>query len=97
MNELFAGDLTEADMVGYVTTLKGKLLESEVLATQAASNTAAQFEMGDFKNILTDIIIDSQDGHNRIADQLLKDERIFTAMQGMLARMVYEAFRARDA
>lgn len=32
--------------------------------------------MGDFKDILTDIVTEGQDGHNNIADQLLKDERI---------------------
>lgn len=92
MNDLFAGDLTEADLVGYVTTIKGKLLESEKLAEQAASNNEQQFAMGDFKDILTDLVIDGQNGHNKIADQLLKDERIFTAVQGMLASMVYNAF-----
>ncbi len=93
MNDLFAGDLTEADMVGYVTTIKGKLMESETLAEQAESNTEQQFAMGDFKEILTDIIIEGQEGHNKIADQLLKDDRIFAAMQGMLAKMVFQAFR----
>ena len=42
---------------------------------------------------LTDIILDGQEGHNRIADQMLKDERTFTQMQGMLAGLVYKAFR----
>ena len=28
MNDLFAGNLTDADLVGYVTTIKGKLLEN---------------------------------------------------------------------
>ena len=97
MNDLFSGDLSEADLVGYVTTIKGKLLESEALAEQAASNTEEQFALGDFKNILTDIVLDGQEGHNKIADQLLKDERIFAAMQGMLARLVYAAFRGKGA
>ncbi|MFB0936143.1 MAG: hypothetical protein QMB52_10245 [Propionivibrio sp.] len=92
MNDLFSGNLSEADMVGYVTTIKGKLLESEILAEQAENNTEQQFIMGDFKDVLTDIIIDGQDAHNNIADQLLKDDRIFAAMQGMLAKMVYQAF-----
>lgn len=92
MNDLFAGDLSEADMVGYVTTIKGKLMEDETLAKQAANNTEEQFRMGDFKERLTDIILDGQDAHNSIADQLLKDERIFSAMQRMLAKMVYQAF-----
>ncbi len=50
--------------------------------------------MGDFKDILTDIVIERQDGYNKIASQLLKDERIFTAMQGMLAKMVYQTFHS---
>lgn len=95
MNDLFSGDLSEADMVGYVTTIKGKLMEDVTLAEQAANNTEEQFRMGDFKDRLTDIILDGQDGHNSIANQLLKDERIFAAMQGMLAKMVYEAFGQR--
>ena len=95
MNDLFAGDLSEADMVGYVTTIQGKLLESPALAEQAAHNTEEQFALGDFKAILTDIILDGQEGHNRIADQMLKDKRTFTQMQGMLAGLVYKAFRER--
>lgn len=95
MNDLFSGDLSEADLVGYVTTLSGKLLENETLAQQAKANTEEQFAMGDFRTIMTDIILDSQDAHNSIADQLLKDERVFAAMQGMFAKMVFKAFAAR--
>lgn len=95
LNDLLSGDLTEADMVGYVTTLQGKMMENETLAEQARNNSEEQFGLGDFKNIMTDLIIDGQEAHNNIADQLLKDERIFTAVQGMLAQMVYKAFNAR--
>ncbi len=93
MNDLFSGDLTEADLVGYVTTIKGKMLENETLEEQATSNTEHQFAMGDFKDIMMDIIIDGQESHNKIAEQLLKDERIFAAMQGLLSKSVYESFR----
>jgi type I restriction enzyme R subunit len=93
MNDLFSGNLSDADMVGYVTTIKGKLLENETLKEQAASNSEQQFAMGDFKDILTDIVIDGQEAHNAIAAQLLKDERIFAAMQGMLAKMVWQQFQ----
>lgn len=95
MNDLFSGNLTEGDLVGYVTTLKGKLMEDETLAEQASNNTEEQFAMGDFKDRLADIILDTQEAHNSIADQLLKDPRIFTAMQAMLAKMVYQGFAAR--
>lgn len=95
MNDLFSGNLSEGDLVGYVTTIKGKLMENEALAAQAASNTEQQFAMGDFKDVFTDIIIEGQEAHNSIANQLLKDERVFAAMQGMLAKMVYQAFAQR--
>ncbi len=97
MNDLFAGDLSEADLVGYVTTIKGKLLESDTLAQQAANNNEEQFAMGDFKDVLTDLILEGQENHNKIAEQLLKDERVFTAMQGMLAGMVYSSFKSASA
>lgn len=98
MNDLFSGDLSEADLVGYVTTIKGKLLENEELAQQAANNTEEQFMLGDFKDVLTDIVIEGQEAHNSIAEQLLKDERVFGAMQGMLAKMVWQQFQqSRDS
>jgi len=97
MNDLFSGNLSESDLVGYVTTIKGKLMEHEGLAEQARNNTEEQFGLGDFKNVMTDIVIEGQEAHNSIAGQLLKDERIFAAMQGMLAQMVYQAFAQRSA
>ena len=96
MNDLFAGDLSDADLVGYVTTIKGKLLESATLAKQAANNSEEQFAMGDFKEILTDIVIEGQENHNKIAEQLLKDDRVFAAMQGMLATAVYQTLSTRN-
>lgn len=93
MNDLFSGDLSEADMVGYVTTIAGKLMENEELAEQAANNSEEQFGLGDFKDAFTDVVIEGQEAHNRIAEQLLKDERIFAAMQGMLAKMVWQKFQ----
>ncbi len=95
MNDLLSGELTDADVIGYVTTINGKLMENETLAAQAATNSESQFALGDFHDILTDIIIEGQEGHNKIADQLLKDDRIFAAMQGMLARMVWQQFQKR--
>jgi type I restriction enzyme R subunit len=94
MNDLFSGNLSEADLVGYVTTIQGKLMENETLKEQAANNSEQQFAMGDFKEVLTDIVIEGQEAHNSIAAQLLKDERIFAAMQGMLAKMVWQQFQA---
>lgn len=97
MNDLFSGNLSDADMVGYVTTIKGKLMENTELAAQAAANTEAQFAMGTFKDALTDAVIDSQESHNKIAEQMLKDDRIFAAMMTLLAKQVYREFASKTA
>ena len=77
-------------------TMKRPMGSPMRFAAQAASNTEQQFAMGDFKDVFTDIIIEGQEAHNNIANQLLKDERVFAAMQGMLAKMVYQAFAQRE-
>jgi len=93
MNDLFSGNISEADFVGALTTWKGHLMANETLAAQAKTNSEEQFAMGDFKEVLTGIVIDAQDAQNTIADQLLKDERVFGVMQRMLAKMVWQQFQ----
>ncbi len=93
MNDLFSGNVSEADFIGALTAWKGHLLANETLSEQAKNNSEEQFAMGDFKDVLTGIVIDAQDAQNNIADQLLKDERIFGVMQRMLAKMVWQQFQ----
>ena len=93
MNDLFAGDITDADFLGAVTTWQGRLMTSEKLADQAKNNSQEQFAMGDFKDAFMDVVIEAQDSHNNIADQLLKDERILGMMQKMVADMVWKGFQ----
>ena len=95
LNLLFGGRFTEADRVGFVTTLNGRLLQNERLAEQAASNTESQFALGDFPEILTDMIIEGQDAHNAIADLLLQDKRVYEAIVQKMAKVAYQAFSAR--
>jgi type I restriction enzyme R subunit len=93
MNDLFSGHITESDFIGAVTTWQGRLATNDKLADQARNNSEEQFAMGDFKDAFTDIVIEAQDAHNNIADQLLKDERIFGVMQKMVAKMVWKGFQ----
>ena len=95
MNDPFSGDLSEADMVGYVTTIQGKLLENKTLAAQAENNTKEQFGLGDFESAHMDAILDSQNAHNRIAERLLKDKSAFASFQKLMVDVVYDAFRER--
>jgi type I restriction enzyme, R subunit len=93
MNDLFAGHITESDFIGAVTAWEGHLVNNEKLAAQARNNGLEQFAMGDFKDAFTDIVIEAQDAHNSIAEQLLKDDRIFGLMQSMVAKMVWQKFQ----
>lgn len=97
MNDLFSGELTEADFVGYIKTMESKLLENSALVEQAGNNSEEQFRFGDFKAIFTDTVVDGINAHNSIAKQLLSDDRIFAAMQGMMASAVYKAFGMNQA
>ncbi|MDE2626052.1 MAG: type I restriction endonuclease subunit R, partial [Burkholderiales bacterium] len=93
MNDLFAGEVSEADFIGAVTTWKGHLMANESLAEQAKNNSEEQFSMGDFKEAFMDVVIDAKDAQNSIADQLLKDERVFGVMQRLVSRMVWQQFQ----
>ena len=97
MNDLFAGDITEADFIGSLTTWQGRLMTSEALAAQAKNNTEEQFALGSFKDEFMDVVIEAQDAQNSIAEQMLKDERIMGVMQKMLAKMVWKQFQQAGA
>jgi type I restriction enzyme R subunit len=93
MNDMFAGDIKESDFIGAVTSWQGRLMASDKLADQAKNNSEEQFALGDFKDEFMDVVIDAQDSHNSIAEQLLKDERILGVMQKMVAKMVWKGFQ----
>lgn len=94
MNDIFAGNIGEADFIGALTAWQGHLIAKGNLAEQAWNNSQEQFEMGDFKDAFMDVIIDASDAQNSIAEQLLRDEKVFGAMQGMLAKLVWRKFQS---
>ena len=94
MNDLFSGDIREADFLGAVAAWQGHLMANDSLAEQAKNNSEEQFSMGDFKDAFMDVVIDAKDASNSIADQMLKDDRIFARMQQMLAKMVWQEFQS---
>lgn len=53
--------------------------------------------MGGFKDAFMDVVIDAQDPQNNIADQMLKDPRIFGIVQNVLAKMVWKGFQQPGA
>jgi type I restriction enzyme R subunit len=99
VNDLFDGDLTEDDKLVYVNNvLKGKLLESEILVSQAKSNTKEQFANSpDFSYELMNAIMDALSAHETMSKQALDSERVRAGLKDILlgpARL-YEALRER--
>ncbi|HSU15399.1 type I restriction endonuclease subunit R [Longimicrobium sp.] len=101
VNELFQGDLTEEDKLVYVgQVLKGKLLESETLIQQAASNTKEQFANSpDLKSELLKAIIDALDAHGAMSTQALESESVRRGLQDVLLNHanLYESLRQKAA
>ncbi|OQZ07366.1 MAG: type I restriction endonuclease subunit R [Planctomycetes bacterium UTPLA1] len=99
VNELFEGDLTDDDKLVYVNhVLKGKLLESEILVQQAASNTKEQFANSpDLRTELMNAIMDALAAHGAMSEQALNSEKVQAGLKDILLgpAQLYEALRFR--
>jgi type I restriction enzyme, R subunit len=101
LNELFGGETTEQDQLVYVNhVIKGKLLESETLRQQAASNTKEQFANSpDLKSELLNAIMGALDAHSAMSTQALNSPAVQNGMKDILLNYarLYETLRERAA
>jgi type I restriction enzyme, R subunit len=95
MNSLFEGELTDADLVNYAYHIRDKMLESENLAQQAATNTKEQFALGDFDNEMMDAVLAGLDNYQSMASQVLSSEKVKKGLAALLLDMVYKGFESR--
>lgn len=99
VNDLFEGELTDDDKLVYVNhVLKGKLLESDILVQQAASNTKEQFSNSpDLANELMNAIIDAFAAHQAMSKQALDSEKVRSGLKDILLgpAQLYETLRSR--
>jgi type I restriction enzyme, R subunit len=93
MNSLFEGELSDADLLNYANHVRDKMLENEVLAQQAATNSKEQFALGDFHNVMMDSVIEGLDNYRSMASQVLGNERVQKGFASLLLDMVYQAFQ----
>lgn len=96
VNDLFEGELTDDDKLVYVNHVKGKLLESELLAQQANSNTKEQFANSpDLAAELMSAIIEAFDSYQTMSKQALDSERIRAGLKDILLgpAQLYEGLR----
>jgi len=86
VNDLFEGELTDQDKLVYVNNvIKGKLLESETLRQQAASNTKEQFANSpDLKTELLSAIMGALDAHTMMSTQALNSPTVQSGLKDIL-------------
>ncbi|MCA1972034.1 MAG: DEAD/DEAH box helicase family protein [Caenispirillum sp.] len=101
VNDLFEGELTDDDKLIYVNNvIKGKLLESEILAEQAANNTKEQFANSpDLASEILNAIMDALAAHQTMSKQALESDKIQQGLRNILLEEagLYEALRSRAA
>ena len=100
VNDLFEGELTDGDKLAYVHVIKEKMLESELLQQQAASNTKEQF--GNSPDLATEqmnAVINALDAHTTMSTQTLNQPEVQAGLKNLLLNYVglYEALRERAA
>ncbi|MCP9809564.1 hypothetical protein KBY58_08985 [Cyanobium sp. HWJ4-Hawea] len=86
LNDLFTGDLSDGDKVGYIgKVIRNKLLESKTLQQQAASNSREQFANSPgLARVQQDAIIDALDAHQAISSQALNNPELKKRMLELL-------------
>lgn len=96
---MFTGELSENDKLVYVNdVLKGKLMESETLQKQAASNSKEQFANSpDLKKELVNAIIGALDAHTTMSTQALNSELVQAGLKEILIgpSQLYEGLREK--
>lgn len=98
MNDLFEGEeLTDADRINYVNHIADKMMESEILAQQAAANQKAQFgDSPDFMNAFEDAVMSAYENHKSMSEQVMGKGHVKKAMAAMLLELVYGGLRDKQ-
>jgi len=94
MNSLFAGDLTDADMLNYARTIKDKVMENDRVVEQVINNTKEQAMMGGFADAINDAVIDSLDANKTLATQVLGEEKIRAGFSNLIYELVMKGLQA---
>jgi len=94
MNELFSGNLTQADFRGYATTLISKLVEDATLREQAEANdTVEAFGNGAYESTLNQAVVEALENHSMMAEQALKHPQVIKGLANLLLEDVYQRLR----
>ena len=92
VNDLFAGDVREVDMLAVAHHVSGRMLQNPDLAQQAASNSKEQFAMGDYPKVFMDTLVDALDGYQGVVEQVLAQEGTRAGFERLVLELVYRGF-----
>lgn len=101
VNDLFEGELMDDDKLIYVNNvIKGELIESEILAEQAANNTKEQFANSpNLANEVLNAIMNALEAHTTISKQALESETVRHGLRDILLDHtgLYEELRGKGS
>ncbi|KUJ71661.1 type I restriction endonuclease subunit R [Thiomicrospira sp. WB1] len=90
LNDAFAGELTDDDMVNYARTIADKVLEDTTTKTQLKNNPRDQAQLSDFPQVLLKSVAESMDRHNEMASQILSNDRTKALFTEIVLDMIYQ-------
>lgn len=97
VNDLFTGDVTEADSLRLLYGVKDQLLKSDTLIQQSRANSKTQFEASpDLPRSLNDAVIDASETYGSMCEQILqspqKQRQLLQILLG--PAQLYESLKA---
>jgi type I restriction enzyme R subunit len=75
LNEMFGADTTEQDKISWFHSVKDKVRENERVMEQVRHNDPDRVLRGDFPRAVEDAVLDSMQGHNHLAQEVLDDDQ----------------------
>ena len=92
MNEIFEGELSDADVITYAEGIRDKALEDREVTLQARNNVSLdQFANGKIKQVIPRAIWEMRTAHESMTNQVMSDSETMKRFAEVITRMVYEA------
>ncbi|HRZ90107.1 MAG TPA: type I restriction endonuclease subunit R, partial [Spirochaetia bacterium] len=97
LNLIFEGDLSDSDLVNYAFAVRDKLLENELLRTQARNNTRKQFdESDDLHEAILDAVDEQAKVNSDLARQVMSDARKRDEFMKIIRELAYWGFLGEE-
>ncbi len=97
LNELFEGELTDADVINYTNSIRDKVLESPTLRKQALANTKDRLIISpDFEREFTKAVIGQMGINQKMSEQILNDRDKRLRFSSLVIDLIYKMLRESE-